>query len=106
MSDLPRKGAHRASKSMIVNRITVGARRYVLRWQRCPSKGCWCRSGEPHRTTGALGHGPYWFGEFTWAGKTRYVYIGKVLDTDKKVLPDGQWDYQTIIKGKKTGVAA
>lgn len=84
----------RSSDSMIQQTIVVGNRTYEYRYNRCGKKNCHVCYHRQADYSGPPGHGPYWYLCVTHRGRWRRLYIGKELDTQKFVLPNGSIDWE------------
>ena len=88
-----KKQGARSSTAMVVQSVAVGARTYELRYNRCGKENCRVCYRRGADYSGPPGHGPYWYLCFSARGRWRRIYIGKVLDTDKWITPEGDVDW-------------
>lgn len=87
-----RQGAP-SSAQMIIQTLHVGLRTYELRYNRCGRRNCSVCYNRGLAYSGPPGHGPYWYLITTTAGRTRRIYIGRTLDTNLYVTPQGDIDW-------------
>jgi len=85
------RGAPSAA-SMIVQSVTVAGRTYELRRNRCGKHNCRTCYGPHLNGEHRPGHGPYWYLIIVHPRGVRRIYVGKELNTQKFLLPDGTLD--------------
>lgn len=81
---------------MIVQTLRVGSRSYEQRWNRCGKANCSTCNGASREANKVPGHGPYWYLVVSMGRKVLRVYIGKILNTEVYVMPNGDLDFGQI----------
>lgn len=83
----------RGSGPIVAESFHVGSRTYELRWVNCGKSNCRkCTTDNGSRAS----HGPYWYLCVPKGKKWFRIYIGKHLDTNLHVLPDGKIDWKSV----------
>jgi len=89
-------GERESDKRMVEQLVHVGKRIYERRFQLCHRANCGTCYPQPGARAARPGHGPYWYLLARRGGKLRRIYIGKLLDTARYVLPDGEIDWAAV----------
>jgi len=98
---------HRTPReSMVVQRLEIGIRTYENRYTLCHRPNCTVCYGRQEDYVGPPGHGPYWYLCVTTGRRWTRIYIGKVLDTNRFILPDGSIDWPQVKTRRQARVAA
>lgn len=87
---------------MVVQVLKVGRRVYELRFNRCGRTNCGVCYPSPGEPPGRVGHGPYWYLCATRGRKWVRVYLGKVLNTEVYVTPEGEVDWVMVRADRET----
>jgi hypothetical protein len=86
----------RPRSTTVATSLRVGDRLYEQRFQRCNKPNCSSCTGPAPNPAVPLGHGPYWYLCFSQGHSWRRIYIGKLLNTQLFVLPNGKLDHAAI----------